>query len=203
MSAAYEYITLELARGRDAWATVTSHLREQGRAAINDAGAELVGMFSPQLGFASNEAQVLLRWRNGVKDSATAFHIPEVVGVHRQILSPTMRPKDDQALKKGGIYVHRWFMIDGHSHAQFIDLSNRAWGNFEGSYDTEIFGLFTADANEDDRKSGAARLLLLTWYRDHGVWEASREQARDAQSLFAQRHLLTRSTIGRSSLRVT
>jgi hypothetical protein len=46
-------------------------------------------------------------------------------------------------------------------------------------------------------------MLLLTWYRDHAIWEASREQAHDPASLFAQRHMLTRKTIGRSSLLVT
>ena len=45
-------------------------------------------------------------------------------------------------------------------------------------------------------------LLLLTYYASHGEWEASRDQTRDPNGLFAQRHELTRSTIGRSSLRV-
>jgi len=44
--------------------------------------------------------------------------------------------------------------------------------------------------------------LLLTYYASHGVWEESRHQTRDPNGLFAQRHALTRSTIGRSSLLV-
>ena len=200
MTSPYVYLTLELARGRAAWAALTEHTREKAREAIADAGGELLGLFSPQLGFASNEAIVLTRWPSGIQEVRGAFALPEVVSSGRETLTPTVRPKGDQKLRTGGIYVHRWFTIDRDCTADFIDLSNRAWGDFEGSFDTEIFGLFTAEPDEEDRESAAQRLLLLTWYRDHGVWEASREQPRDPSSLFAQRHLLTRSTIGRSSL---
>jgi hypothetical protein len=196
----YEYLTLELVRGRAAWAALATHTREKASKAIAEAGGELFGLFSPQLGFASNEASVLSRWPSGIRNVSGVFDLPEVAGRTCETLTPTVRPKEGQRLRTGGIYVHRWFTIDKERAADFIDLSNRAWGNFEGSYDTEIFGLFTAEPNEDDRRTFAQRLLLLTWYRDHGVWEASREQARDAKSLFAQRHLLTRSTIGRSSV---
>ena len=199
MSCAYEYRSLELARGRAAWTALATHIRDSARNAVAKAGGELLGLFSPQLGFASNEAAVLTRWRSGVRDAPSAFVLPEVVCSLRETLTPTVRPLDGQNLRTGGIYVHRWFTIDSERTAEFIDLSNRAWGNFEGAYDTEIFGLFTAEANEEDTRTSAQRLLLLTWYRDHGVWEASREQPREANSLFAQRHVLTRSTIGRSS----
>ncbi len=202
MSGTFEYRTLELARGRAAWAALAAHVREKANKAIADAGGELLGLFSPQLGFASNEATVLTRWPSGIQKVPGAFDLPEVVKSAAEALTPTVRPKNGQTLRTGGIYVHRWFTIDKERTADFIELSNRAWGNFEGSYDTEIFGLFTAELNEADRTASPQRLLLLTWYRDHSVWEASREQAQDAKSLFAQRHLLTRSTIGRSSLRV-
>jgi len=202
MTTTYEYLILELARGRASWAALAAHMRDKAPAQIAANGGEVLGLFSPQLGFASNEGTVLVRWPNA-GSAASAFAIPEVHSHRHELLTPTVRPREsDKPRTGGGIYVHRWFTIDGDKTAEFIDLSNRAWGGFEGSYDTEIFGLFTAAPNEADRKTGAARLLLLTWYRDHGVWEASSEQAADAKSLFAQRHLLTRSTIGRSSVLV-
>ena len=34
--------------------------------------------------------------------------------------------------------------VDGDRLADFVDLSGQAWSGFEGAYDTEIFGLFTA-----------------------------------------------------------
>ena len=200
MTSPYVYLTVELTRGRAAWPALAEHTREKARGAIADSGGELIGLFSPQLGFASNEAIALTRWPSGIAEVGDAFALPEVASIRRETLAPTVRPQPDQKLRTGGIYVHRWFTIDRDRTADFIDLSNRAWGDFEGSFDTEIFGLFTAEPNDEDRKTAAQRLLLLTWYRDHGVWEASREQPRDPNSLFAQRHLLTRSTIGRSSL---
>src|SRR3569832_586314 len=134
---------------------------------IAESGGEVIGLFQPQLGFGSNEAVVLLR-----------------------------RP-DGDVLKAGGIYVHRWITVDADSVGDFVALSNRAWMNFEGSYDTQIFGLFTAEATPADVREGAGRLLLLTWYASHGVWENSREQTRDPEGLFVKRHALTRTTVGK------
>jgi hypothetical protein len=202
MSAVYDYVTFELARGRAAWTQFADHVRGAGARALKAADGELLGLFSPQLGFASNEAVLLIR-RHDASTARSRDAAPNVASFRHDRLTPTSRPRDDQVLKAGGIYVHRWFTVDGDRVSDFIDLSNRAWGGFEDAYETEIFGLFRAEADETDRAQGSARLLLLTWYGNHAVWEASREQARDAKSLFAQRHELTRTTIGRSSLLVT
>jgi hypothetical protein len=160
-------------------------------------------LFAPQLGFASNEAAVLVRWPTGERGSTAAITgIRGVVASVCDPLAPTLRPLEGQGLRDGGIYVHRWFAVDGERLPEFVDISGQAWGSFEGAYDAEIFGLFAAAPTEEDVTSGQRRLLLLTWYASHGVWEASREQAADPQSLFAKRHALTRWTVGRSSLRV-
>ena len=181
MTARYDYLTITLERG---------HLPDFVKAARGTAG--VIGLFQGQLGFASNEAVVLLR------DAPSPDAVRNAPGVHAvdaEVLTPTVRPADGAQLKRGGIYVHRWFTVDGDRVDDFIALSNKAWENFEGSYDTEIFGLFTAAP-----KGGAGRLLLLTWYASHGVWEASRDQTRDPAGFFARRHALTRSTTGRSSV---
>jgi hypothetical protein len=189
MAATYEYLSITLARGRQAWADFAAHMR-----GVDPSGGEVVGLFQGQLGFGSNEAVVLTRGGSPSLEGA-----PGVASIMREMLTPTVRPADRAQLKSGGIYVHRWFTVDGDRAQDFVALSNRAWTNFEGSYDTEIFGLFTAARSETDRRDGAGRLLLLTWYASHGVWENSREQTNDPQSLFVQRHALTRTTIGRSS----
>jgi len=190
MAQRYDYLTITLARGRQAWADFTAAARGV---------PGIIGLFQGQLGFGSNEAIVLLR--DAPDDAiATLAAAPGVVGSRAEQLTPTVRPADGKALKRGGIYVHRWFTVDGDRTGDFVSLSNRAWENFEGSYDTEIFGLFTAALSDDDTRDGAGRLLLLTWYASHGVWEASRDQTRDPAGLFVQRHALTRSTIGRSSM---
>jgi hypothetical protein len=196
----YDYLTFQLARGRQAWADFTAHVREIAAPAIQGAGGEMIGLFQGQLGFASNEAVVLLRWPNANRDHLRELdRAPAVVTMHPEKLTPTVRPADDKQPKRGGIYVHRWFTVDADSVADFVALSNRAWQNFESSYETEIFGLFTAEMTAADLREGAGRLLLLTYYASHAVWENSREQTNDPAGLFVQRHALTRSTIGRSS----
>ena len=201
MAAAYEYLTLTLDRGRAAW---RAFARDAGVAArdLGASGGEVVGLFSPQLGFASNEATAVIRWAGEAGPLAQISGSSAVMAFHRETLTPTARPADDRMLRAGGIYVHRWFTIDGDAADAFVEISAKAWVGFEAAYDAEIFGLFNAAATDDDRKSGQARLLLLTWYASHGVWETSREQTVDPGGLFTKRHEMTRSTVGRSSLRV-
>ena len=202
MPAHYDYLTFNLVRGRQAWADFAAHVRTVAPR-IAEAGGEVLGLFQPQLGFGSTEAVVLLRWPEGARDRLRELdQAPGVHTMHPEKLTPTIRPSERDVLKSGGIYVHRWFTVDADSVADFISLSNRAWTNFEGSYDTQIFGLFTAEATAADVREGAGRLLLLTWYANHGVWENSRDQTRDPEGLFVKRHALTRTTVGRSSLSV-
>ncbi|HTP75581.1 MAG TPA: hypothetical protein VMJ73_01270 [Rhizomicrobium sp.] len=201
MPAHYDYLSFTLERGRQAWTAFADHVREVAAPAIAAAGGEMLGLFQGQLGFASSDAIVLLRWPSAHRDRLREIdRAPGVVTMHPEMLTPTVRPKDDAVLKKGGIYVHRWFTVDADSVSDFVALSNRAWENFEGSYQTEIFGLFTAERTAQDVREAAGRLLLLTYYASHGVWEESRDQTRDPDGLFAKRHALTRSTIGRSSV---
>ncbi|MEJ0043043.1 MAG: hypothetical protein WDM81_12925 [Rhizomicrobium sp.] len=201
MPAHYDYLSFQLARGRQAWADFTAHLRGVAAPAVEAAGGAVLGLFQGQLGFASTEAVVLLRWPGAERGRLRELDAaPGAVAMHPETLTPTVRPQDEDTLRAGGIYVHRWFTVDGDSAADFVALSNRAWTNFEGSYDTQIFGLFTAEITAADLREGVGRLLLLTYYASHGVWENSRAQTRDPDGLFARRHALTRSTIGRSSL---
>ncbi|MBV9331784.1 MAG: NIPSNAP family protein, partial [Alphaproteobacteria bacterium] len=188
MTVRYEYVGFEL--GPRSWRGFQSRLEGEIGAAVEATGGELLGLFAPQLGFGSNEATILLRWQ----DAQHVFEFPAMDGAvvrSTELLTATTRPRPDGQLALGGIYVHRWFTIDAEHSADFVRLSEQAWAEFEDSYDTQIFGLFEAEARD-----GAARFLLLTRYRDHAEWEASRTQTHDAKGLFAQRHLLTRSTIG-------
>lgn len=203
MPAQYDYLTFTLERGRTAASAFFAHMRDVAAPAIAAASGEFLGIFQGQLGFASNEAIVLVRSSAPLRDRLRELDTaPGVVTMHRELLTPTVRPSDTAVMKPGGIYVHRWFNVDAESVADFIALSNRAWERFEESYETEIFGLFTAERTARDLHDGAGRLLLLTYYASHGVWEQSRDQTRDPSGLFVQRHALTRSTIGRSSILV-
>ncbi|MBS0470188.1 MAG: hypothetical protein JSR60_03885 [Proteobacteria bacterium] len=201
MPAHYDYLTFTLERG--SFPKFTAHIRDVAAPAVAKAGGELLGLFQGQLGFSSNETVVLLRWPERGRDHLREIdQAPHVVSQHPEMLTPTVRPADEAHPRKGGIIVHRWFTVGADDVADFVALSNRAWEKFEGSYDTEIFGLFTAERTAEDVRQGAGRLLLLTYYASHGVWEASRDQTRDPEGLFVKRHAITRATIGRSSLLV-
>jgi hypothetical protein len=190
----YEYAELILERGAAGHLALSKALAERARA------APAIGQFSPQLGFASNEAVVILR------GTGLATILPAgapIVSRELTLLTPTIRPRETETLAPGGIYVHRWFTIDGSAMDEFVSLSGRAWPDFERLFDARIFGLFSAQESEQDRRQTARRMLLLTRYGGHDVWERSRDPSTDAMQIFLERQRLTRTTVARSSLLVT
>jgi len=194
VSAVYDYLILLLTRQPTPHAALSEALRNAGPK-LAKGGGSIVGQFAPQLGWASNEAAVLVRWTDEPADLAaidnarTAIEKSKiVVGAEVRRLRPTLRPADGDALRPGGIYVHRWFAVDPGSVDEFVALSVEGWKRFEAQFDTAIFGLFREEAPPGD----VARLLLLTYYADHGVWEASRDPTSEAMQIFARRQLLTR-----------
>lgn len=196
--AAYDYLFLTLARGRPAH----TRLAEALPGALG--ARELVGQFSPQLGWASNEAAVLLRGSDEEPARAAALDavaaLPDVLALRREQLTPTLRPAEQDRPPPGGIFVHNWFHVDAEATEEFVRLSGEAWVDFEGRFETTIFGLFTAARSADDQAQGVQRLLLITRYADHGVWEASRDPSSAAMKIFARRHELTRHTRACSTL---
>jgi hypothetical protein len=63
-----------------------------------------------------------------------------------------------------------------------------------GLFDARIFGLLKAEPSAEDHAAGVVRLLLLTRYASHGVWEESRDPTTEAMQIFARRQQLTRRT---------
>lgn len=167
-------------------------------------GGEIVGLFTPQLGWHARQAALLIRWAaNGPARESAAAQLQSGAGVTkatRERLSPTVRPAPADKPSPGGIYVHRWFAVDAAAVPEFVALSVEGWRDFETRFDTKIFGLMQADRNDEDRRKGVTRLLLITRYRDHGVWEASRDPSTDAMAAFARRQRLTRDSWAGSSL---
>ena len=158
----------------------------------------VVAQFAPQLGWANNEAAVLIRGDGG------ALEAPGLIArVTTQRLTPTLRPADDARPQPGGVYVHRWFEVGADDADAFIDLSGQGWRRFEAQFAAQIFGLFRAAPTAADSAAGAQRLLLITRYADHGVWEASRDPTSDAMQIFARRQQLIRRTWAVSTLLVT
>jgi len=187
----WEYAELTLERGPAAHRALAKALAERARA------VPLIGQFSPQLGFASDEAVVILRGP-GLETILPAG--APIVSRKLTRLTPTIRPRETETLAPGGIYVHRWFTIDGPALDEFVSLSGKAWPEFERLFDARIFGLFSAEESEQDRSVIARRMLLLTRYGSHDVWEKSRDPSTEAMQIFLERQRLTRTTVARSSL---
>jgi hypothetical protein len=184
----YNYYELHLGRDRTAQKALADHVR----GALGD---NVVGVFSPLLGFALNQALVLT---DSDAPADAAFQGSGVVSAQRHVLTPTIRPQVGAKPAPGGVYVHNWFTIDGDAFDEFVKLSGDAWPDFETRFEARIFGLFGAEATPDDLQQGQRRLLLMTRYRDLGEWQTSRDPTTEAMKLFARRRQLTRVSLARA-----
>jgi len=159
-------------------------------------GYSLYGLFFGLFGLASNELYwVAVREDNGpFLDGITP--LSKLAARHNLSLqesyqlNPTVRPIEHTMRRKGGIYVFRWFDVNNRDVDEIVKLSDEAWIPFEEGFDSEIQGLFA----EGDRSNKQGKMLLLTWYRDLSVWEASRRPSKEAKERFLRRHDLTIET---------
>lgn len=198
----YLFVDLEGTPSKPAPSYV-DHLR--GRAGtLKAAGGEIVGLFSPQLGWVARQRALLVRWAPGARDrdrELTALMRGRAVRVaQRAQLTPTVRPQPADRPTPGGVYVHRWFAVEADKVEEFQALSVEGWRDFESRFDTRVFGLFTAERSASDRRERLQRFLLITRYRDHGVWEASRDPTTEAMAAFRRRQLITRDTWAASTV---
>lgn len=171
----------------------------QVRQDLAAAGGSVFGLFQGQIGFAANEGALIT-----AGGERGAVEIQGVAGWTSELLTPTARPAEPAPPVEPGVYAHRWFHLAATDVEEFVDLSARAWGAFEGRYRTRIAGLWRADPHES-----VARLLLVTWYASLADWEASRPAGsrpasddvdwENARRLFARRAQLTKWTIVRTT----
>jgi hypothetical protein len=197
----YDYLFFDLAPSAEG--APAAALAQAARAALPPTG-EILGLFTPQLGWRARQAALLVRWAQGAAGREAALTAlgasPGVAGVVHDRLEPTLRPAAGDRPPPGGIYVHRWFVVETASVPEFLELSAQGWRDFEARFDTRIFGLFAAAQTEADAAAAVTRLLLVTRYGDHGVWEASRDPSTEAMAAFARRRRLTRDTWAASTL---
>ncbi len=202
----YDYLFLDLedaAPGTTPARTYADHVRSRV-AGLAAAGGEVVGYFTPQLGWVGRQVAMLVRWTPDAKgrdrELVALMRDKTVRTGQRAGLEPTTRPGPTDRPQPGGVYVHRWFVVEAKSVPEFLTLSSEGWRDFEVRFDTKIFGLFTAERSLADRQAGVTRLLLITRYGSHGVWEASRDPSTAAMAAFAKRQLLTRDSWAASTV---
>ena len=195
----YDYLFLDFDAppGSRPASEYANHLKAR-KAAVEAAGGQLLGLFTPQIGWHARQAALLVGWAAGADGRDKAVDelatLPGVRTARRDRLEATARPGAADRLRPEGIYTHRWFVIDTSSLAEVVSLSTQAWPDFEAQFDSNIFGLFKASASAEDQAAGVTRLLLMTRYGSHGVWEESRDSSPKAMAAFARRQKLTRDT---------
>lgn len=157
-------------------------MHEQVAPAAGAEGIGLFGVFAPLFGLASNELYVVT-W----SDREHGIDARDLTLVDETRLVPTARPTEPAPRTEPGIYVFRWFTVPNRNVDEIVRLSTEAWVSFEGGFDTEVQALFA----EPDRSAGTGIMLLVTWYRNLSVWEASRRPSPEARQNFMRRAELT------------
>jgi hypothetical protein len=159
--------------------------RESIADSIKSQGATVYGIFPSLFGLASNSLYLVTSGKQPVKPA-------QADGI-RQVdcwqCLPTVRPTAHTPRSEPGVYVFRWFDIQPGTQDEIVALSSDAWRTFEADFDARIQGLFIEDTGTP------SRMLLLTWYRDLSVWEASRAPSPEARENFIRRHQLTRRAL--------
>jgi hypothetical protein len=197
LSRLYEYRRIEVEPR--SWPTVAEQIGTSRRRAIEAAGGRLFGLWTGQIGMASDEGVLMTVWPD---ESTHSKHAPQLIDPVREIVSSRTerlvlraRSEHPEPPTGPGIYAHRWFEILAADRAEFVKLSEGAWPDFESSHDANVVGLWETR----DPELPASRMLLLTRYGSLAVWERSRsarsDREREAWKLFLRRHELTRSTI--------
>lgn len=148
-------------------------------------GVKTWGVFPGLFGLGTNETYWVTQ--SDLPQSRLFEPDDEIEVLDSLILSPTVRPIEFAERTRAGVYVFRWFALSEDKIAEVVALSNEAWESFEGGFDTEVQGLFTV--------SGGSRygMVLVTWYKDLNVWQASREPAPQARKNFLARQALLTS----------
>ncbi|MDA0272733.1 MAG: hypothetical protein O3C68_05730 [Proteobacteria bacterium] len=150
---------------------------------VEAAGHQMFGIFASLFGLAGNEIYLVTFGENQLRLELT----DEVQLLSNHLLNPTIRPASHEPTTRPGVYVFRWFRVSPDSVDEIVHLSGEAWPTLERSFETKIQGLFV-EATEQP-----SEMLLITWYKDLSVWEASRYPPSDARDNFLRRHQLTLS----------
>ncbi|MGE0767441.1 MAG: hypothetical protein AB7L90_13320 [Hyphomicrobiaceae bacterium] len=148
----------------------------QGRAAVEKKGGLIFGVWKPLIGLRFNTIVCVTEWGNehaaAANANAAIAGIRDVETVDRDIWMPTLRPQPGAVAKsEPGFVTHRWYDIREGEFERFLELSANTWGNWEGTHDGAVQGLWRQKAPPGP---GLVRMRLMAWYRSMSAWENSR-----------------------------
>lgn len=162
--------------GTGAADAVTSHIVTAGARHIAAEGGRLFAAFKPVIGLSSNRVIVISEWTNedGARrhGSRIVDGLDGVVTEEQDLWDGTVRPEPGRSpTETGGYYSHRAFDIRPADWPRFLELSETAWGNFEGAHAARVTGFWKA---RTPPAPGQLRVRLMAWYESLDAWERSR-----------------------------
>lgn len=174
------------------------HLKDRGRSnslrlisqiqSLHDANSW--GVFPSLFGLGSNE----LYWVVMTEVMKCPLQASDIEVLGQTTLRATVRPVTHVPQTNPGIYVYRWFEVAREHVDAVVRLSGEAWETFEDGFDTQVQGLFTASPGMLVGHATCS-MLLVTWYRDLEVWQASRTPNPEATKRFTARQALLDSAV--------
>jgi len=134
-------------------------------------GGRVFGVFTAQIGLPRDQVIMMTVWPDAASVRAPALRTG-VTLVEQALWDATIRPAEGAVIDVGpGIVTHRKFTVRDEDVAQFLDLSDTAWGNFEETQAARPIGMWRSRTQVGP---GLADMRLMTWYSDLAAWDASR-----------------------------
>jgi len=121
------------------------------------------GLWRGEIGWYSDEGALM-------SVEALPDDVDGVISFEERRLEPTVRPDEPTPPREDGIYAHRWFEVASSDFAEFLELSEGAWPDFESVFGVRIVGLW----RDVEPPGGTEHALLITRYPSLAVWESSR-----------------------------
>lgn len=170
----YEHHVVAFGPGR--LASVIATISGTGSDAVAARGGSLFGLWKPLIGLSFNHVVVVTVWPDETAALANAHAVLSgLEDVHvesHDLWLATLRPAPgDKPRNDPGFVTHRWYDIKAEDLDRFLALTSQTWGNWEGTHDGQVIGLWRTLAPPGP---GLIRMRLMAWYRDMGVWERSR-----------------------------
>ena len=154
----------------------SQHIALVGGKTVAEKGGRIFGVFKPVIGLSTNRLVVITEWPDEPAAAAWGHLVLEgAQGARtesREAWEPAPRPAPgERPAETGGVYSHRAFDILEADWPRFRELSELAWGNFEGAHSARVAGFWKSRVAP---APGQLRVRLMAWYKDLDAWERSR-----------------------------
>lgn len=181
---------------------VVRRIAAEGDGAIGGHGGRLFGVFKGLIGLSVNTAVVVSEWPDAASASSHGGLLIEGIDgaalVDHDIWEPTSRPMPgERPVETGGYYSHRAFDMMEGDWPRFLELTEAAWGDWEGAHAARVAGFWKC---RNRPAPGEVRIRLMAWYESLDAWERSRwfnanaKPSPEAYARFRERSLLLTDT---------